>query len=146
MICFVWHIRQRGDGLGGTRSPDGDGAVLVDRVRAVGDAARLEVTAARGSGIQSWPLSRGYRRGALCRMEAGLAMLGPFLRTPPPGDEKERRVARVVVWAILVLSLLMALLSVVLPPSSTNPPQESVHEEAGAWERGPSLEQEASHR
>jgi hypothetical protein len=43
-------------------------------------------------------------------------MLGPFSQTPPPGGEKERRVAHAVAWAMLGLSVLMTLLSVVLPP------------------------------
>jgi hypothetical protein len=43
-------------------------------------------------------------------------MLGPFFQTPPPGDEKDRRVACAVAWVTLGLSVLMTLLSVVLPP------------------------------
>jgi hypothetical protein len=43
-------------------------------------------------------------------------MLGPFLRTPPHSEEKERMVVHAVVWATAVLSLMMTLLSVVLPP------------------------------
>jgi hypothetical protein len=43
-------------------------------------------------------------------------MLGPFFQTPPPGDEKDRRVVCAVVWVMLGLSVLMTLLSVVLPP------------------------------
>ncbi len=42
-------------------------------------------------------------------------MLGPFLRTPPPSEEKERMVVHAVVWAAVVLSLLITLLSVLLP-------------------------------
>jgi hypothetical protein len=43
-------------------------------------------------------------------------MLGPFFQTPPPGDEKDRRVVYAVAWVTLGLSVLMTLLSVVLPP------------------------------
>ncbi len=43
-------------------------------------------------------------------------MLGPFFQTPPPGDEKDRRVVRAVAWVTLGLSVLMTLLSVVLLP------------------------------
>jgi hypothetical protein len=35
-----------------------------------------------------------------------------------------------VAWVTLALALLMTLLSVVLPPSGTDLPQESVHQEA----------------
>ena len=42
-------------------------------------------------------------------------MLGPFLGTPPPRNDKEKMVAHAVVWAILILCLLVLLLSVVLP-------------------------------
>jgi hypothetical protein len=42
-------------------------------------------------------------------------MLGPFLGTPPPRNDKERMVAHAVVWVILILCLLVLLLSEVLP-------------------------------
>jgi hypothetical protein len=41
-------------------------------------------------------------------------MLGPFLGTPPPRNDKEKMVAHAVVWVILILCLLVLLLSVVL--------------------------------
>ena len=47
-------------------------------------------------------------------------MLGPFLHTPPPSDEKGARGAWAVAWAVawlaLVVGAVMLLLSVVLPP------------------------------
>ena len=55
-------------------------------------------------------------------------MLGPFNHTPPPGED--RRIARAVAWVTLALTLLITLLSVVLPPSDTDPPQESVRHES----------------
>jgi ABC-type Fe3+ transport system permease subunit len=42
-------------------------------------------------------------------------MLGPFLGTPPPRNDREKMVAHAVVWVILILCLLVLLLSVVLP-------------------------------
>jgi ABC-type Fe3+ transport system permease subunit len=42
-------------------------------------------------------------------------MLGPFLGTPPPRNDKGKMVAHAVVWVILILCLLVLLLSVVLP-------------------------------
>ena len=42
-------------------------------------------------------------------------MLGPFLGTPPPRNDKEKMVAHAVVWVMLILCLLVLLLSVVLP-------------------------------
>jgi hypothetical protein len=57
-------------------------------------------------------------------------MLGPFNHTPPPGEDT--KIARAVAWVTLALVLLMTLLSVVLPPSDTDLPQESVHQEAGS--------------
>jgi hypothetical protein len=41
-------------------------------------------------------------------------MLGPFLGTPSPRNDKEKMVAHAVVWVILILCLLVLLLSVVL--------------------------------
>ena len=43
-------------------------------------------------------------------------MLGPFSHTPPPDDEKGKKVAWVVAWATLVMVAAMIVLSVVLPP------------------------------
>jgi hypothetical protein len=43
-------------------------------------------------------------------------MLGPFSYTPPPDDEKGKKVAWAVAWATLAMGALMILLSVVLPP------------------------------
>lgn len=42
-------------------------------------------------------------------------MLGPFLYTPPPADEKGRKVAWAVARPALVISAVL-LLSVALPP------------------------------
>ena len=42
-------------------------------------------------------------------------MLGPFLHTPPPSDEKGAKVAWAVAWLALVMGAVM-LLSVVLLP------------------------------
>ena len=57
-------------------------------------------------------------------------MLGAFNHTPSPG--KDRRVTHAVAWVTLALVLLIALLSVVLPPSDTDHPTESVHQEASS--------------
>jgi len=44
-------------------------------------------------------------------------MLGPFLHTPPPDDEKGTKIAWAVAWPALGLGgFVMTLLSVVLPP------------------------------
>jgi hypothetical protein len=43
-------------------------------------------------------------------------MLGPFFHTPPPADEKGRKVAWAVAWVALVMGVAVVLLSVVLPP------------------------------
>jgi hypothetical protein len=42
-------------------------------------------------------------------------MLGPFLGTPPPRNDKEKMVAHAVVWVMLILCLLILLLTVALP-------------------------------
>jgi hypothetical protein len=42
-------------------------------------------------------------------------MLGPFLGTPPPRNDKEKMVAHAVVWVMLILGLLILLLTVALP-------------------------------
>ncbi len=43
-------------------------------------------------------------------------MLGPFLRTPPPHDEKGKKVARAVAWLALIVGFVVVVLSVALPP------------------------------
>jgi hypothetical protein len=43
-------------------------------------------------------------------------MLGPFSHTPPPDDEKGKKVAWAVAWATLAMGAVMIVLSVVLPP------------------------------
>ena len=43
-------------------------------------------------------------------------MLGPFLHTPPPDDEKDTKLGWAVAWLALVMGFVMTLLSVVLPP------------------------------
>ena len=44
-------------------------------------------------------------------------MLGPFFHTPPPADEKGKKVAWSVAWAaLLILGVAVVLLSVVLAP------------------------------
>jgi hypothetical protein len=43
-------------------------------------------------------------------------MLGPFFHTPPPDDEKGKKVAWAVAWLALVMGAVITLLSVVLPP------------------------------
>ena len=43
-------------------------------------------------------------------------MLGPFIHTPPPSDEKGRKAAWAVAWVALILSVAVVLLSVVLTP------------------------------
>jgi len=43
-------------------------------------------------------------------------MLGPFLHTPPPADDKGKKVAWVVAWLALVVGATMMLLSVMLTP------------------------------
>jgi hypothetical protein len=42
-------------------------------------------------------------------------MLGPFLRTPTPDDEKGKKVARAVAWLALIVGFVVVL-SVALPP------------------------------
>ena len=43
-------------------------------------------------------------------------MLGPFLHTPPPHDEKGKKGEWVIAWLALILGFVVTLLSVVLPP------------------------------
>ena len=43
-------------------------------------------------------------------------MLGPYLHTPPPDDEKGTKIAWAVAWLALGMGFVMTLLSVVLPP------------------------------
>ena len=42
-------------------------------------------------------------------------MLGSFLHTPPPADEKGKKVAWIIAWIVLVMGILMTLLPVLLP-------------------------------
>jgi hypothetical protein len=42
-------------------------------------------------------------------------MLGPFLHTPPPEDEKGTKIAWAVAWLALIMAVVVVLLSVVLP-------------------------------
>jgi hypothetical protein len=42
-------------------------------------------------------------------------MLGPFFHTPPPADEKGKKVAWIIAWIALVMGILMTLLSALLP-------------------------------
>ena len=42
-------------------------------------------------------------------------MMNPFFRTPPPSDEKERKVARTIAWVALALGAIVGLLALVLP-------------------------------
>ncbi len=42
-------------------------------------------------------------------------MLGPFLHTPPPEDEKGTKIAWAIAWLALIMGAGMMLLSVVLP-------------------------------
>ncbi len=42
-------------------------------------------------------------------------MLGPFLHTPPPEDEKGTKIAWAVAWLALIMVVVVVLLSVVLP-------------------------------
>jgi hypothetical protein len=43
-------------------------------------------------------------------------MLGPFVHTPPPDDEKGTKVAWAVAWLALIMGAVMMLLSLILPP------------------------------
>jgi hypothetical protein len=43
-------------------------------------------------------------------------MLGPFLHTSPPHEEKGKKVAWVIAWLALSMGFVVALLSVALPP------------------------------
>jgi hypothetical protein len=43
-------------------------------------------------------------------------MLGPFIHTPPPADEKGKTVAWAVAWVALVVGAAMMMLAVVLTP------------------------------
>jgi hypothetical protein len=43
-------------------------------------------------------------------------MLGPFLHTPPPHDEKGTKIAWAVAWLALGMGFVMTLLSVMPPP------------------------------
>ena len=43
-------------------------------------------------------------------------MLGPFLHTLPPDNEKGIKIAWAVAWLALGMGFVMTLLSVVLPP------------------------------
>jgi hypothetical protein len=45
-------------------------------------------------------------------------MLGPFFHTPPPADEKGKKVAWIIAWIALVMGVLLMLLSVLLLPLS----------------------------
>ncbi len=46
----------------------------------------------------------------------GATMLGPFLHTSPPHEEKGKKVAWVIAWLALSMGFVVALLSVALPP------------------------------
>jgi hypothetical protein len=49
-------------------------------------------------------------------------MLGPFLHTPPPHDEKGKKGAWVIAWLALIMGFVVTLLSVVLPPRHPRQP------------------------
>jgi hypothetical protein len=65
--------------------------------------------------MASLPWAKGLTRFWVGAVERRRVMLGPFLGTPPPRNDKEKMVAHAVVWVMLILCLLMLLLSVVLP-------------------------------
>ncbi len=46
----------------------------------------------------------------------GATMLGPFLHTPPPHDEKGEKGAWVIAWLALIMGFVVTPLSVALPP------------------------------
>ena len=43
-------------------------------------------------------------------------MMNPFFRTPPPANEKERKVARAIAWLALALWAVIVLLAALPPP------------------------------
>jgi hypothetical protein len=67
-ISFVWRIWKGGDGLGG-RSPHRVGSVLVGRVRAMGNAARLGLIPDFVQGIATVIIERLSKRAHAAKRE-----------------------------------------------------------------------------